>query len=146
MSRQWEIEVKKKPKLRSYVKFKDTICKEPYITSRLSRSARSLFAQFRLGILPLKLETDIFKKLNVEDRICELCHTGSVEDEIHFLCTCPLYSDFRNKLFLKGLTIVHDFMNLDDESKFIILIKFCWKDVSQFIYSSWNLRKSKLYN
>ena len=62
------------------------------------RSHRSLLAQLRSGILPLRLETGRFQnirdentghfqKLKVEERVCTLCNLNCIEDEIHFVLT-----------------------------------------------------------
>ena len=50
----------------------------------MSRQTRSLFDQFRHGILPLKIETGRFKNLYIEERICELCELEVVESEYIF--------------------------------------------------------------
>ena len=47
----------KKPKLRTYILFKEKFETEWYVQHSLSRKARSLLAQFRCGVLPLKIET-----------------------------------------------------------------------------------------
>ena len=62
----WKKDVVKKLKLRAYVKFKCNIETEQFVRHLYSRNARSLFTQFRHGILPLKLETGRFKNLAVE--------------------------------------------------------------------------------
>lgn len=57
----WKNAVKSKPKLRTYVKFKNTYVTEGYVNSCLPRFQRSLLSQFRAGILPLEIETGRFK-------------------------------------------------------------------------------------
>ena len=57
----WKNAVMSKPKLRTYVKFKNTYVIEGYVNSCLPRFQRSLLSQFRAGILPLKIETGRFK-------------------------------------------------------------------------------------
>ena len=66
MKQNWEIEVLEKPKLRTYIKI------EHYDKSNKGRLARSLMVKFRLGILPIKLETGRYNSLKLEDRICEV--------------------------------------------------------------------------
>ncbi len=53
-------------------------------TVRINRR-RLLLAQFRLGILPLHIETGRFRNNQPEERICPIYNT-SVEDEYHFVC------------------------------------------------------------
>ena len=95
MEQEWEKDVHKKPKLRKYVTFKESIATEDYTKYITSRQSRSLLAQFRSGILPLKIETGRFKNLDVSERLCELCDLEEIEDEMHFLCVCPLYRNER---------------------------------------------------
>ena len=76
----------------------------------LPRSHRSLLAQLRSGILPLRIESGRFqnicdpktgktRKLKPQERVCTLCDLNLVEDEIHFVCICSKYCTLREKLF-----------------------------------------------
>ena len=146
MQESWKRQVIKKTKLRTFVSFKEEIALEPFVKHLTSRYARSAFTQFRHGILPLKIETGRFKNLAIEDRICELCQLNCIEDESHFLCICPLYSDVRVPLFDKGRNVIPNFDDLDANEKLILLMKNCWKDVSNFIVSAWKIRQNVLYH
>ncbi len=53
---EWKHLLSTKPKLRTYVKFKESICTEDYVKHCTSKRKRSLMAQFRIGILILKQE------------------------------------------------------------------------------------------
>ena len=145
MLEKWKSQVIVKPKLRTYVTFKDNINTEPYVKFLMSKRARSLFTQFRHGILPLKIETGRFRNLPVAQRICELCQMDIVEDEVHFLCTCPLYVNIRYSLFKKAADFDKDFVNLDVERKCVFLMKIFWKDVSNFVVTAWGIRQNVLY-
>ncbi len=57
----WKLGMILKPKLRTYIKFKEQIETEQYITFCVSHRKRSLLAQFRMGVLPLAIETGRFK-------------------------------------------------------------------------------------
>lgn len=141
----WKSQVVKKPKLRTYIKFKENVDTEVYVKYLTCRSTRSLFAQFRHGILPLRIETGRFRHLKVEERICELCQLSLVEDELHFLCTCPRYANLRHSMYEKAAELNPNFVNLDIERKFVSLIENSWKDVSIFIVSAWKARQNVLY-
>ena len=56
-ARGWPAKTLTVPKLRSYVTYKTTYCSEKYVSLNLKRNERSLLAQFRCGILPLRIET-----------------------------------------------------------------------------------------
>ena len=67
--------------------FKTAVETEGYLYRHLKRQDRSLLAQFRTGVLPLRIETGryqlkkvpntkCFRKLNVEERTCLICNKG----------------------------------------------------------------------
>ena len=56
-SSDWSRKTQSVPKWRTYVTFKDSYNVEKYVLLNLSRTERSLLAQFRCGILPLRVET-----------------------------------------------------------------------------------------
>ncbi len=63
----WKQEVHAKPKLHTYATFKSNFGAEPYVVSYMSRSERSLLAQLRVGVLPLKIETGRYCNLKLEE-------------------------------------------------------------------------------
>ncbi len=65
----------------------------------MSRQQRSLIAQLRLGILPIYIEIGRFRGTQLDDRICQLCDTQKVEDEIRFVWKCNLYNDLRKTMY-----------------------------------------------
>ena len=122
-----------KPKLRTYVTFKDTFKTESYLFHFLSRQHRSFIAQLRLGILPLPIETGRFenikdsltgrfRKLKVEERKCQICNLDDIEDEKHFLCICQVYDGERYLMYEKVMEKNCDFVNLSTEMKFKYLV------------------------
>ncbi len=46
---------------------------EPHVVSYMSRSERYLLAQLRVGVLPLRIETEGYCNIKLEERICEQC-------------------------------------------------------------------------
>ena len=87
-----------KPKLRTYAKIKHDFSTVKYLYINLTRSKRSLIAQLRSGILPLRIETGRHVSEEVSERICCMCKMGVIEDEVHFLFDCPLYKNEHNTL------------------------------------------------
>ena len=92
MEREWQREILGKPKLRTYITFKNLFKEKEYLSKIMSRKARSLISQIRLGILPLEIEVGRFRGVSPEDRLCQNCNMGVVESEVHFICECPLYN------------------------------------------------------
>jgi len=142
MLKDWKENVVKKPKLRTYVTFKDNVDVEPYVKYCNLRQNRSIMAQIRCGVLPIRLETGRFSRLQVEDRICELCNEGNVEDEFHFMMECNLYNDERERLF-NVLDI-----NIRDGNKeeiFKDLFRKNWREVILYLKYIWKKRQDKLF-
>ena len=94
------LEINQMPKLRTYKVLKQNTGTEEYISSKINRTRRSLLAKTRLGVLPINIELGRHRKQKLEDRTCPNC-PDRVEDESHFLTTCPLYHDIRRTLFQK---------------------------------------------
>ena len=141
----WKNSLPTKPKLRTYLKFKDVFVTEEYVRSCGSRRKRSLLAQFRMGVLPLAIETGRFINKPIEERICKVCCTNMVEDEVHMLCTCQVYRDIRNVMYCNVLSNNADFNDFNDEQKFIYLMTNAWKDVANFLDKAWEIRTRILY-
>ena len=83
-----------------------------------NRQHRSAIAQFRCGILPLKIETGRYMNIPVEFRLCNFCD-NCTETEVHFLLYCPKYSEIRSEF--NNVTNLYDripnFENLNDNEK-----------------------------
>ncbi len=120
---EWKTNVYIKPKLRTYVLFKENYCTENYVKYFMSHQQRSLIAQLRLGILPIHTETGRFRGAQLDERICQLCDTQEVEDEIHSVCKYNLYNDLRKTMYR---TVEHKHTNFymyDNKDKFIFLVQ-----------------------
>ena len=134
----------KKPKLRSYVLFKNKREVEPYILSSIPRRQRSLVAQIRFGILPLAIETGRFTGQKVEERLCKFCDNGVTESETHFLFECNLYAHDRDFWFQDCIVKNANFMNLSNKEKFILIMSQTFiKQTAFFIEKFWNSRRKK---
>ena len=53
---------------------------------------------FLLGSMTLRVETGHMLAEKQEEREYVLCHQGLVEDQEHFACECPFYSEEREQL------------------------------------------------
>ncbi len=95
---QWLLSLTTKPKLRTYIEYKQTFGTDEYVKYCLSRRGRSLIAQTRISILPLHIETDRFRNVKLENRTCQVCKNNDTENEFHFISICNVYTEFRNAL------------------------------------------------
>ena len=146
MKRKWTDDVNEKPKLRTYVKFKSECGTEPYVQANLSRAERSILAQFRTGILPLHIETGRWSspRLTPEERVCQICGSGAVEDEAHFAFHCHRYRRERNA-FSRKIISEYPFRNLSDDDKLRIIMKQeNIKLTAKFLTSIYFIRKDIL--
>ena len=155
MSLEWKEQITSKPKLRTYIKFKSEFKTEPYVSKYLPKNIRSLVAQLRLGILPLKIETGRFtnimdpdtqqiRKMNINERTCNICNTHNVEDEYHFLLVCEKYAHERNQLLNDCITD-RNFHILSSDEKLICLLVENWKLTASYIYKIWSIRRDLIY-
>ncbi len=141
----WKQGMTQKLKLRTYIKFKDNYDTEDYVKYCLSRRQRSLLAQFRAGILPLHIETGRFKGKDITERICFVCNSDEVEDEFHFLSKCTKYINVRNVMYNNVIGKKPEFEQMNDNDKFVYLMKYEWKLVSVYIDKAWNIRNNVIY-
>ena len=144
-SENWKNSLISKPKLRTYVLFKEEYVTEDFVKYCYSRSRRSLIAQLRCGVLPLHIETGRFRNLKPEERLCSLCNLQEVEDELHFICKCEALVEPRNVLYEMVQRKYNMFINLDIKEKFIHLMKYEWKQMSIYIEKAWYIRRNIMY-
>ena len=152
----WSNQCTSMPKLRTYITFKTVYCTENYVKMYLTRQQRSILAQIRSGILPLRIETGRFqntkdstskkmRKLKPEERTCLICKTDNVEDEMHFIFECEVYCESRNNMFAKAELENDNFTSLNDVEKLEYLMVSECKLLSEYLIDSWNIRKSLMY-
>lgn len=132
------------PKLRTYITFKTDYETENYVKSYMSKQERSFLAQLRCGVLPLRVETGRYNGLRPEQRTCQICDSGEVENECHFILDCDKYTTERQILYSK----IDDqsFQTLNSPEKLKFLLTNACKHVAKYTMQSFLIRKSYLYN
>ncbi len=115
LCKNWEENIFKMPKLRTYVKFKKRFEVEPYILSFMNHK-RSYLAQFR-SMLPLQIEVGWWANENVEERLYLVCNESLMEDEQHFIFHCNYYNPERCDFFAHMTKSVPNFMDLTEDEK-----------------------------
>ena len=130
-------------KLRYYNLYKYDKTTEDYLLLNLTRYQRSIFAQFRYGILPLQIEVGRYRGVPLSDRSCQICSTA-IEDEIHFLCECPAYSSTREILYKQATEIEPSFDNMDDIDKYVFLMSNLQKSVVHYLTNALETRKNSI--
>ena len=87
-------------------------------------------------------------KLDIDERLCLNCN--KVEDEIHFLVDCPLYSLERIK-FYQQIDMNYHITNIENSKTVFCLLmnlenKKHLEKLGEFIYSSFNEHRELLYS
>ena len=142
----WDTNRYTKPKLRYYNMYKACRTQEEYLNFNIPKYSRSLFAQFRAGILPLQVEIGRYRDTDLSVRNCTLCSQGVVEDEFHLLCKCDFYDEFRSSLYRKAAVNYDNFINIDDLEQFVYLVNNEQRAVITFLTDAIQKRRSSLYN
>ena len=141
----WQAAIQVKPKLRTYTKFKENLVCENCILEIGPKYRRSILSQFRCGILPLHIETGRYRNVPAEDRNCTFC-PQDIENEFHFMCICPSYSDIRKTLFTNVTQSSPGFLDLTIEEKFIEIMKNHQLAAAKYLKSAWEIRRAAIYN
>ena len=99
-------ECEQKPKLRTFVTFKQFNTMPAYVTKPLTFLQKKHLSKLRLGSLELRIESGRFSRprLEVHERICLICRETNlgldlepqIETEAHFLFFCGHYNTLRN--------------------------------------------------
>ena len=107
-------------KLRTFRKFKPWFGREPYLDVVRNSKWRICLSRFRMSAHRLMIEVGRSAKIDLDHRLCPKCNLNSVEDELHFLCMCPTYSNERAKLMqtVEAISPLFKQLNLEDQ--------FCW--------------------
>ena len=140
MHKELQLKISYKPKLCTFSLFKQDMETEAYIKT-YSNSKCSILCQLRIAILPLEIELGRYVRLKINERTCKLCKKD-VEDEIHFVCVCPVLELIPMK-YLKILNINKSELVIDQLSKVLTHVNV--NMVINFVFDLWQERKSKLY-
>ena len=141
----WARSLQSSPKLRTYRSFKDTLEVEKYVTLNFSKHERSTMAQFRCGILPLRIETGRYVNEPLDERLCTMCDAGQIESEIHFLLDCKLYDEIRRDIYL-NLLGENTFSSKTPLEKLKYLLNECTRKTAKFLVKAYALSRSRLYS
>ena len=135
------------PILRTYKQIKNDYSLEPYLDKVNDPRYRNAITRLRTSSHILEIERGRYTKpvTPLECRTCALCNV--VEDEIHFLIECQLYSDDRQALFDKISEVDQHFLQMDTREKFVFLLTtdnaqyLSW--IGKFIFVSFKKRAEK---
>ena len=116
--------IQESSKLGLYSIIKQISGAEKYLTKVPNTKHRIDMTRLRLcSHSPLNIETGRHNSTKREDRICALCSTGTVEDEIHALTQCSVYDDIRKTTLHRDHLDILDRPTLTDQEKAVQLLK-----------------------
>ena len=95
----WYSEINNSQRLASYSRIKHSFESEPYLDDTSERKYRIALSKFRLSSHNLEIEVGRYNNVPRSDKICRFCQMKVIENELHFLLTCPLYTNLRKKNF-----------------------------------------------
>ena len=100
-------------------------------------------SKLRCGNHDLAIETGRYKEQAVEGRLCLNCN--KVEDELHFLIECELFTIVRKK-FLKDLSEIYPNLKSDNKKQMFISLMstdncIIVKELARFINACFEIRR-----
>ena len=137
-------------KLRTYRTLKTSYCLENYLlSSNNSRKEISTFAKIRISCHKLHIEEGRYRKIPLQERICQLCNV-EVEDEKHFVLSCSKLETCRKSFYdkINDIYPAFSFMNISDKFKYILTGKDYDLNVlcMSFIFELYNERNVLVNN
>ena len=139
---------KQNSKAISYCKFKNTNCLEPYLSQKnLNQKHKIAISCFRLSNHSLMIEKGRHakpRKIERNERFCHFCK-NIVEDEKHFLTSCPLYTPARGKLERVCASNCALYESLNADQRFIFILSnenpLIIKHLGKFVTESMIIRE-----
>lgn len=119
----WRIVIEEGSKTQLYKDLENDISFCRYLTDIKNKNCRRAFTKVRVSAHTLAVETGRYTKPKTERhmRICRYCNLGQIEDETHFLVTCPLYQE-RCNLRTQISAICPNFSTLGPDAQTLYLL------------------------
>ena len=86
------------------------------------------------------IEVGRYEDTPQEERFCPFC-PQAVENEFHFMFTCPIYSHLRTKYLRPITSSMRTFQHLTHDRKFQILLSDMGQGTVKYIATSMELRQ-----
>ena len=121
----WSIKARNSIKLRTYIKFKFEHSVGEYLFYIPDTRWMKALSRLRMSSHMLEIERGRHvkpQKLPLEQRICQRYTSNSIDDEIHFLITCPYFFTQRTSLLAESKLFNIEFDSLSNDDKFIYIM------------------------
>ena len=93
----WHDHIQNSERFSFYRNFKTTVSCEPYLALDVDRHLKCCMAKFRFGVSDIFVHTNRFQSTGPQMSLCPFCE-NELEDETHFVLSCPAYNDLRKDL------------------------------------------------
>ena len=80
---------------------------------------QSVLAKFHCGAAPIRVKTGRCERLPLDERLCPFCN-AEIEAEMHILTVCPMYTDFRDELYMKAREHSQEFNSFSCSEKNVL--------------------------
>ena len=139
----WNEKISLSSSLYVYREFSSGICMSSYLEKLDNKKKyRKALSKIRLSSHDLNIKTGRHRHIERSERKCLVCDTNDIEDEFHFILTCPLYENIR-KVYIKMY-----FYRNPSMYKFIQLLKnenmTHLKNLAKYIIEAFKLREANL--
>ena len=142
----WKFDLEANQVLDIYKYYKVNFQYENYLNVSVIKKYRFSITQLRLASHSLRIETGRHGQNRIDrpERICQVCDTGDLEDEYHFVLVCAAYNELRVKyinIHFRCNPSVFKFLQLMNSSDTTTI-----NNLSYFIYNAFKVRNSRLQN
>ena len=94
----WREETDSKPVCSFYMKIKERPCIDKFLCDpMINKSLRTAMSRFRTRCNSLPVTRNRFNPCAASRLACELCGSGEIGDELHYLFSCKFFNDERSK-------------------------------------------------
>ena len=70
-------------------------------------------ARFRCEIVPINIELGRYLNVPADQKFCHFCD-NCIEDEVHTIVKCPMYTKVRTESFTRATYFNNDFIQMPD--------------------------------
>ena len=136
-SQSWMRSLHLSDKLRTYRTFKATFELENYLLQHPLHKRKCL-SRLRISAHHLNIEYGRYHKprpIPYEQRLCEKCNSGAIEDEFHALMECAKHAKIRQLAFsqLEEFTLLASFRNEREKFKFLMSSAACDHEIGNLL-------------
>ena len=110
-------------KLRTYSLVKNKPGTESYLNTISNTKYRVMLSKFRLSNHELMIEKGRHTGVIRTQRYCPMCHDQAIEDEIHFLITCPSFNAIRRDALDRFEIEILSHPILSNREKFVLIME-----------------------